>query len=138
MPAIFNDAEVQALIQVLGALPVSAFDTRTKKSILHKLLDERNLVIDASRCIGAGDGAAFLLENVAPGEVVIAIKVIRAATGWGLKEAKDAFDAADPLKRGGTLGPFRSSAPTFEHLVAQYNKYQSEFKFVTSIRLVAV
>lgn len=138
MPAVFNDAEVQALLQVLGGVPVSAFDTRTKKSVLHKLLDERNVVIDASRCIGEGDGAAFMLENVGAGEVVAAVKVLRAATGWGLKEAKDAFDAADPHKQGGTLGPFRSAAPTFEHLGAQYNKYQKEFKFSTSIRLVAI
>ncbi len=137
MPVQLNDVEAAALIQVLGELSVSSFNTPTKKSALHKLLGAAP-AIDTSKCIGGGDGATFMLENVAPGEVVMSIKVLRAATGWGLKEAKDAFDAADPHKQGGTLGPFRSSVPSFEGLVNNYNRYQEQFKFITGIRMVAV
>lgn len=138
MPVQFNDAETFALIQIVGQLPVSVFDTPSKKSVLHKLMSDAAVQIDTSRCIGDGKGAVFMLENVAPGEVVTAIKFLRAVTGWGLKEAKDAFDAADPHRQGGTLGPFRSSVPSFEGLVNNYNRYQEQFKFITGIRMVAV
>ncbi len=138
MPVQLNDAEASALIQVLGELPLSTFNTATKKSVLSKLLGDASAV-DTSKCIGSGDGAVFILENVAPGEVVMAIKVMRAATGWGLKEAKDAFDTADPHKCGGTLGPFRSTVPSFEALTGNYAKYEAQFGRLNSgIRLVAV
>ena len=137
MPVQLNDIEVAALLQVMGVLPINAFDTATKRSLLTKLVDNE-AVIDTSRCIGGGDGAVFVLENVAAGEVILSIKVLRAATGWGLKEAKDAYDAADPTKKGGTLGPFRSSVPTFEKLVSNYNYYQSQYPFITNIRFAAV
>lgn len=138
MPVQLNDAEASALIQVLGELPLSTFNTPTKKSVLNKLLSATP-AIDTSKCIDGGDGAVFMLENVAPGEVVMAIKVMRAATGWGLKEAKEAFDSADPHKKGGVLGPFRSSVASFEKLVDNYAQYEAKFgKFATGIRLVAV
>ena len=137
MPVQLNDAEVAALVNVLNAMPVGAFDTTTKRSVLHKLLGTYT-TIDTSKCIGSGDGAVFVLENVAPGEVVMTVKVLRAATGWGLKEAKDAFDAADPLKIGGQLGPFRSTVPSFEGLTNNYNRYQAQYPFANSIRVVAV
>lgn len=138
MPVQLNDAEASALILVLGELPLSAFNTPTKKSVLNKLLSA-SPAIDASKCIGSGDGALFVLENVAPGEIILAIKVLRAATGWGLKEAKDAYDTADPHKQGGVLGPFRSTVPTFEALSGNYAHYEAKFgRLNTGIRLVAV
>ena len=138
MPVQLNDAEASALIQVLGELPLSTFNTPTKKSVLNKLLSA-SPAIDTSKCIGNGDGAVFMLENVAPGEVVMTIKVLRAATGWGLKEAKDAYDQADPHKSGGVLGPFRSTVPTFEALTGNYAQYEAKFGRLNSgIRMVAV
>ena len=138
MPVHLNDAEVASLVTILAGMPVGAFDTPTKKSVLTKLIGNYT-PIDTSKCIGSGDGAVFVLENVAPGEVVTTIKFLRAATGWGLKEAKDAYDAADPHKQGGVLGPFRSTVPTFEALTGNYAHYEAKFGRLNSgIRMVAV
>lgn len=43
--------------------------------------------------------------NVPPNKVIDGIKMIRAVTGLGLKEAKDMYDRLDPRRAGGLLGP---------------------------------
>lgn len=126
MPVKITDQEANLIVQIMGVLPLSAFNTPSKRNILNKLLGV-NPIINAADCIGEGDGAIFVLEDCIPGNVVETIKLIRAATGWGLKEAKDAFDKADPRKQGGSLGPFISSVPSFEKLEANLEAYQVKF-----------
>lgn len=136
MPVKLTDQEANLLVQIMGALPLSAFNTASKKNVLNKLLGVTP-VIDIDECIGEGSGAIFVLEDCIPGNVVETVKLLRAVTGWGLKEAKDAYDRADPHKKGGVLGPFISSVPAFEKLEANLEAYQAKFGRVHGGRLVA-
>lgn len=126
MSVKITDQEANLIIQIMGALPLSAFNTPSKKNILNKLLGVTP-VINVADCIGEGDGAIFMLEDCIPGNVVETIKLLRAATGWGLKEAKDVFEKADPHRKGGVLGPFISSVPSFEKLESNLEAYQVKY-----------
>ena len=131
-----SDQEANLVVQIMGALPLSAFNTPSKKSVLYKLLGVTP-VINPAECIGEGDGAIFMIEDCIPGNVVETIKMMRAATGWGLKQAKDCFDAADSNKQGGSLGPFISSVPSIEMLEKNLASYKREFNVHLTGKLVA-
>src|ERR1700747_1745972 len=70
------------------------------------------VAVGAPRAAGAGDGAAAeeksafdVVLTAAGGQKIQVIKVVRAITGLGLKEAKDLVDSAPkPVKEGGTQG----------------------------------
>src|SRR6266508_2816465 len=91
------------------------FDELGKMSVLDlvelkkKIEDEWGITAAAPVAVPGGDGAAAAEEktsfdvilNAAGGQKIQVIKVVRAITGLGLKEAKDLVDSAPkPVKEG--------------------------------------
>lgn len=64
-----------------------------------------------------------------PSDKIVKIKIIRAATQFGLKEAKDASDMLDPLHEGGTLGPlvFKGTLANARLNLKKYTKQYGSF-----------
>lgn len=136
MSVTFTNQEAILLIEFMGRVPLVEFDTPNKKDILARLMNAAQQ-FGAVECIGEGSGAIFMLQDCTAGTIVNSIKLLRACTGWGLKEAKDAIDKADPNHDGGTLGPFVSSVRTIEQLAANLADYKAKFGTHLVGRLVA-
>lgn len=121
-----TQTEACELLELMGVTTVADINTVGKRKVMSELLARAAVV-----------STQFMLNDVTPGDIFNPIKIIRVITGWGLKEAKDAYALADPQQQGGRVGPFPLEIP-YEKALDAIVEYQKATNWSTNIRVVAV
>ena len=103
-------ADTDKLVESLGSMTVlELVDLKNKLEEEWGVTAAAPMAVAAAPAAGGGDGAAAAEEksafdvvlSEAGGQKIQVIKVVRAVTGLGLKEAKDLVDGApNPVKEG--------------------------------------
>jgi large subunit ribosomal protein L7/L12 len=103
-------ADTDKLVETLGGMTVlELVDLKNKLEEEWGVTAAAPMAVAAAPAAGGGDGAAAAEEksafdvvlSEAGGQKIQVIKVVRAVTGLGLKEAKDLVDGApNPVKEG--------------------------------------
>lgn len=105
---------------------------RTTASTILTMLEDRSIsnipddqleAILALRKIANTRYVDLFVNVVSAPSFVEGIKMIRAVTGLGLRDAKDLYERFDPRHNGGLIGPILRDVEIeeAEHLLAKYN-----------------
>lgn len=89
-----STAEARTIIDMIGNVQIKDVNDRAKRQVLVELFN-----------VVHTEPTSVMLVGVRPNSPVDVVKLIRALTGCGLKEAKDLLDLFDPKREGGTIGP---------------------------------